>query len=59
MSGSIKNSIGTNVSWDVVKQRLKLSPENLETIDSFVVNLKSDANENGNEHLYLKCTIFI
>ncbi|XP_032786946.2 lysophosphatidylcholine acyltransferase isoform X3 [Daphnia magna] len=53
MSGSIKNSIGTNVSWDVVKQRLKLSPENLETIDSFVVNLKSDANENDVlDHLY-------
>lgn len=41
------------MSWDVVKQRLKLSLQNLETIDSFVANLKSDANENGNKKLQL------
>ncbi|XP_046440192.1 lysophosphatidylcholine acyltransferase-like isoform X2 [Daphnia pulex] len=53
LSGSVKNSTRTNVSWDVVKQRLKLSPQDLETIDSFVTNLKSDANENDVlDHLY-------
>ncbi len=53
LSGSVKNSTRTNVSWDVVKQRLKLSPQDLETIDSFVTNLKSDANENGKDKLRL------
>ena len=53
LSGSVKNSTRTNVGWDVVKQRLKLSPQDLETIDSFVANLKSDANENGNANFKL------
>lgn len=48
LSASLKNSTRTNFSWNVVKRRLKLSRDDLETIDLFVASFKSDANENGN-----------
>lgn len=53
LNRTVKNSTRTNVSWDIVRRRLKLSPSDLETIDLFVANFQSDANENDVlDHLY-------